>query len=58
VFRRKRPRYELPERVQADGCHVYFTMIDIAPPEESGDRQKRLPIRITEKEMLGCLQQG
>ena len=55
VFRRGGPRYELPEWVQAEGYRVYFTLIDIAPPEESGARQKHLPIRITEKEMLGKL---
>ncbi len=53
VFRREGPRYELPESVQAEGYRVYFTLIDIAPPEESGARQKHLPIRVTEKEMLG-----
>jgi hypothetical protein len=53
VFRRGGPRYELPEAVQAEGYRVYFTLIDIAPPNESGARQKHRPIRITEEEMLG-----
>jgi hypothetical protein len=45
VFRRGGPRYELPEAVQAEGYRVYSTLIDIAPPNESGARQKHRPIR-------------
>jgi hypothetical protein len=52
VFRRAGPRYVLPEWVQAEGYRVYFTLIDIGPPEESGARQKHRPSRIIEEEFL------
>jgi hypothetical protein len=52
VFRRAGPRYVLPEWVQAEGYRVYFTLIDIGPPEESGARQKHRPSRVTEEEFL------
>jgi hypothetical protein len=52
VFRRGGPRYLLPEWVQAEGYRVYFTLVDIAPTEESGRRQRRRPSRISEQELI------
>ena len=46
------PRYLLPEWVQAEGYRVYFTLVDIAPTEESGRRQRRRPSRISEQELI------
>ncbi|HVA18943.1 MAG TPA: hypothetical protein VMU55_02070, partial [Solirubrobacteraceae bacterium] len=57
VFRRSGPRYLLPEFVDADGYRVYFTLVDIAPAELSGARQKHRPARITEQELLEQLAQ-
>lgn len=52
VFRRDGPRYVLPELVQPEGYRVYFTLVDIAPTEVSGRRQKYQPRPITEAELL------
>ncbi len=52
VFRLGGPRYALPEYVEAERYRVYFTLVDIAPTEESGARQKQKPIEITAEEML------
>ncbi len=52
VFRLAGPRYVLPEFVQGEHYRVYFTLVDIAPTEESGARQRHTPIEITATEML------
>jgi hypothetical protein len=52
VFRRGGPRYLLPESVQAEGYRVYFTLIDIAPSEDSGSNQKHQPSLIVEADIL------
>lgn len=55
VFRRDGPRYLLPDWVQAEGYRVYFTLIDIAPAEVSGRRQRHRPRRISETELLEAM---
>jgi hypothetical protein len=52
VFRLAGQRYVLPEFVQGERYRVYFTLVDIAPTDESGARQKHNPIEITAEEML------
>jgi hypothetical protein len=52
VFRRGGARYLLPDSVHADGYRVYLTLVDIAPTEESGRRQRHRPSRISEQELI------
>jgi hypothetical protein len=56
VFRLGGPRYLLPEIVTADGYRVYFTLIDIAPSDESGRRQRHAPKPVTADEIFGLSQ--
>jgi hypothetical protein len=52
VYRRSGPRYVLPEVIKRGFATIYPVVIDIAPAESSGSRQKRKPIIITEEEIV------
>ncbi len=47
VFRLSGPYYILPQIVRAGDLRVHFVLIDLAPPSETGRRQKNKPSEIT-----------
>ena len=51
VFRRDGPRYCLPSVVHGDNIRLYPLLIDIAPTEQSGSRQRMTPIDIAAEEL-------
>lgn len=51
VFRQSGPRYAFPERVTVEGMVVFPVLIDIAPTEEAGSRERHQPRAFTEEEL-------
>jgi hypothetical protein len=52
VFRRGGPRYLLPDAFEADGYRIFFTLVDIAPADVSGRRQRHAPSAIALGELV------
>ena len=55
VFRLGGPRYALPEYVEAERYRVYFTLVDIAPTEESGARRSKSRSRSPPRRCLSSI---
>jgi hypothetical protein len=52
IFRLSGPYYLLPQTVEAGELRVHFVLIDLAPPSETGRRQKHKPATITAEELV------
>jgi hypothetical protein len=52
VFRRGGARIVLPEEVRAEGTSVYPMLIDIAPANETGSRQRNKAVSIAREELM------
>lgn len=52
VFRRGGPVVHLPKLVRHDDLSLYPVLVDIAPTEEAGSREKSLPLDVTAQDLL------
>ena len=54
VFRRGGPRYLLPDVLRVEGYRLHLVLVDIAPPEVSGRRQRQKPVEIAASEFISA----
>lgn len=57
IFRLSGPYYLLPSTVEAGELRVHFMLVDLAPPSETGRRQKDKPVAITAEELIEACRQ-